>query len=271
MFGFIEKVFAKRWLNPLYTLYLNFRLCCFKHAIHLPIYVYGWPKIYSTSGEVRFEGTVKRGMVKINPLVNGRMAPQAQPVELYIAGKVSFKGKCVIRAGSIISVRPKAFLSFGYDVRICEHCRICCSDSAIEIGDFASISHFVQIVDSSFHYMADFNNYIIPRKSRPVKIGNYCWICHSSSIAPGTILPDYTIVASNSIANKDYTNLSPMSLIGGMPAKLLKTNVKRVWYEVGHSSDFHKSLDSFFYNNKAVSAYEFGSAIKPEDLDIKKI
>lgn len=268
MFGLIEKIFAKRKLNLLYTLYVNFRLCSFKHAIRLPIYVYGWPKIYSTSGEVSFDGTVTRGMVKINPIVNGRMAPQAQPVELFIAGKVSFKGKCVIRSGTIISVRPKAFISFGYDVRICEHCRICCSDSVIEIGDFASISHYVQIVDSSFHYMADFNNNIIPRKSKPVKIGNYCWICYSSSIAPGTILPDYTIVASNSIANKDYSSLPPMSLIGGMPAKLLKTNVKRVWYEVGHSSDFHRSLDSFFNINKDASFYEFGNAIKPEDLDI---
>lgn len=269
MFSFIEKTLAKRRLNIIYTLYVNFRLLKFEQAIKFPIFVYGWPKIYCTSGHVTCEGNIKRGMIKINPLVFRRMAPQSQPVELYIAGNIVFKGKCVIRAGAVITLRPKAKLIIGNDTRICEHCRICCSDTSIEIGDYASISHYVQILDSSFHYIADFNTNRIKNKSKSVKIGNYCWICNSSSISPGAVIPDYTIVASNSIVNKDYSSIPSMSIIGGMPAKVLKSNIKRVWYEVGHSSDLHRNLDSFFSNTGNTTIYEFGDTIKPQDLDIK--
>ena len=45
---------------------------------------------------------------------------------------------------------------------------------------------------------------------------------------PGTITNDFFIAASNSLCNKDYTNLPMYSLVGGSPAKLLKTNVVRV-------------------------------------------
>lgn len=268
MINFIEKTLVKRRLNLLYTLYLNLRLFSIKQAVKFPIYVYGWPKIYNTSGTAVCVGKVKTGMIKINPLVLGRMAPQSQPVELNIGGKIIFKGRCVIRAGSIISVRPKAQLSIGYDVRICEHCRICCCNTSIDIGDFASISHYVQILDSSFHYIADFNTNKIKNKSQPVKIGNYCWVCNSSSISPGTIIPDYTIIASNSIANKDYSDIPPMSLIGGVPAKIIKSNVKRVWYEAGKTSKFHRQLNSYFDTNEDMCFYGFDNSIKPKDLDI---
>ena len=43
----------------------------------------------------------------------------------------------------------------------------------------------------------------------------------------GTKTPDYTIVASNSLCNKDYTKeITSESIIGGTPAKLITKNLK---------------------------------------------
>ena len=60
--------------------------------------------------------------------------------------------------------------------------------------------------------------------SKPVSIGNFSWIGNRSTIGPGAKLPDYTIVASNSFVNKDFS-----SLIGGIPAKLIREGWTRVW------------------------------------------
>lgn len=45
----------------------------------------------------------------------------------------------------------------------------------------------------------------------------------------GTQTPDYCITASNSICNKDYTNLPSYSLIAGSPAKFIKQGVRRLF------------------------------------------
>ena len=59
---------------------------------------------------------------------------------------------------------------------------------------------------------------------------------------PGTKLPDRVIVTSNSLLNKDYTSSIPSySLIGGIPAKLLRTNVRRI-YELDRERDLLNSL-----------------------------
>ena len=46
---------------------------------------------------------------------------------------------------------------------------------------------------------------------------------------PGTVTPNYCVVASNSVVNKDYTPLGNNILLGGIPAKLIKKNYSRDW------------------------------------------
>lgn len=53
--------------------------------------------------------------------------------------------------------------------------------------------------------------------SKDVFIGECCWIGNRTNIMKGTVLPDNTIVSSNSLLNKDYTSTVPSySIIGGM-------------------------------------------------------
>ena len=44
----------------------------------------------------------------------------------------------------------------------------------------------------------------------------------------GTRLPAYSVVASNSLVNKDFTECGERCLFGGVPAKCLKHNVERL-------------------------------------------
>jgi acetyltransferase-like isoleucine patch superfamily enzyme len=46
----------------------------------------------------------------------------------------------------------------------------------------------------------------------------------------GTITPDFLIVGSNSLLNKDYTKtIEPYSIIGGAPAKFIKKGYERIF------------------------------------------
>lgn len=224
----IERSMANSWLNPLATLYLNFRCLSFKEAIRFPIYVYGRPKFLQTSGRITIDCPIKRGLVHINQRRLGRMTPVTFPTEMNLQGNIVFKGRCYILSGAVITVRRHGELILGDDVVICEGVSIC-SLKSIQLGNHISISHKSQIFDSSFHYMVDFNTRQIGAMTRPIRIGNYCWIGNSCTITAGAEIPNLTTVASNSLVNKKMLDIPPMSVLAGTPCKLVKSGTMRVW------------------------------------------
>lgn len=65
--------------------------------------------------------------------------------------------------------------------------------------------------------------------------------CQSFIHKKGTKTPDYLIVASaNALLTKDYTSLPPYSVIGGSPAKLLKSGVRRIY-----NSNMEQKINQF--------------------------
>ena len=59
-----------------------------------------------------------------------------------------------------------------------------------------------------------------PLDAAPVRIGKGCWIGEKAVILPGVTLGDKCIVAAGAIVNKSFP---PYTLIGGVPARALKT------------------------------------------------
>lgn len=91
-----------------------------------------------------------------------------------------------------------------------------CSQS-ITIGKRASISWESQIFYTDFHYIVRDNS--ISNNKKEIIIGDFCWIGNRDSIMKGSVLPNYSVVASNSVVNKDYSNYGEESLFAGLPAK----------------------------------------------------
>ena len=56
--GKLEECLNCHWLNPLATLYVNFRSFPFSQAVRLPFWAYGHPKFYDLSGTMRIVGKV---------------------------------------------------------------------------------------------------------------------------------------------------------------------------------------------------------------------
>lgn len=225
--GALETLLARNWLNPLYTLWLNLRSFPFRQAVRLPVLVYGHPRLYCLSGDMRIVGSVSFGMIKFNQTRSGAPNLASVQSELNNRGHIVFHGKGYIGTGTKIVVSAGKTLELGNSFLIADFCNIGVFNNVI-IGEQSWIVHRCQILDSNYHYVADFEKRIVPGYTKPIRIGKGCWICNSSTITGGAVIPDYTIVASNSLVGKDYSHLPANSLIGGIPAKHITTGLLRV-------------------------------------------
>ena len=247
--GAIEKFFASNWFNPFYTLYLNFRSFSFNQAIRLPFFVYGFPHFSCLSGRMIVEGDVTTGMIKFNKIMPGAPSNMAIPSEINNQGIIIFRGKGFIGTGNKIFVAFKGKLEIGENFKITDWCNIGCFTS-VKIGAQSRITHRCQLLDSNYHYVADFEKGVVPYHSHPIFIGKGCWICNSSTVSGGSILPDFTIVASNSLVYKVYSTLPVNSMIGGAPAKLIKTGLRKIENSIVEKRifDYYRSHPENIYN-----------------------
>lgn len=252
----IEGSLSLNWFNPLLTLWLNFRSMPFKDAIKLPIWVYGRPKIYNTSGRIVIKSQVVSGMIRFNQMRPWAPSLMTVQSEINNSGTIIFHGKGEIGTGNKIKVVGGAVLELGNHFKIADMCNIGCTEN-ISIGDQSRIAHRCQVLDSNYHYIANFLRHNVLPKTRPIRIGCNCWICNSSTVVGGSIIPDYTIVGSNSLVNHDYSTLPINSLIGGCPAKLISAGIRRI-----NNSGIEQQI-RLFYKNNPTGTYEI-----PADADM---
>lgn len=118
--------------------------------------------------------------------------------------------------GTYISVAPGAKLSLGTGF-LNNNSKISCFEE-ITIGKGVKISEDVLIRDSDNHTIlrAGF------KKTAPIKIGNHVWIGARAVILKGVTIGDGAVIAAGAVVNKD---VPPNTLVGGVPAKILKENI----------------------------------------------
>ena len=258
---YIESVPYKNWFNPLVTLYVNFRSFPLRQAVKFPLFVYGWPRLFSLYGNMECVGVCKTGMIKLNQINAGAPSNPGISTALNNWGKITFHGPCLICTANKINVETNAVLDVGADVKIMHHCNITAHKSIV-IGANCRLTHRCQILDSNFHFIADFDNGYIKKYSKPIVIGKSCWICNSTTIAAGAKIPDYTIVASNSLVNKDMSNIPPESCIGGMPAKYLRSGLRRV-----NSKNLENEIWQYYSEHPGIDVFPLSRNFDHERCD----
>lgn len=88
--------------------------------------------------------------------------------------------------------------------------------NGIEIG--SNVIHAVGLtIVSSNHDVCDFVKHV---SSKPVIIGDNCWLAANVTILPEVVLGDHTIVAAGSVVTKSF--LEGNCIIAGVPAKKIK-------------------------------------------------
>lgn len=257
IFGKPETIMASNWLNPLATLYFNLRSLPLSRAWKMPIFVYGRPRFYNLDGIIVIEGGIKTGMITFNQTRPGSPSVMSVQSEIVNQGTIIFHGAGTIGTGNKIRVTESATLEIGGDFVIADMINVGCY-SHIVIGSHARIAHRCQILDANYHYVANLNNRTIPQWTRPIVIGERCWICNSTTVTAGTVLPDYTIVASNSLVNRDFSAVPQKSIIGGIPAKHLSTGYLRVF------NPQSINVITEYYDNNGEGLYVYPEDVEPD-------
>ena len=115
-------------------------------------------------------------------------------------------------------------ITIGKDVFINSGCHFQ-DQGGIEIGDGALIGHNV--------VLATINHDLNPKENRKnhyaaIKIGAHVWIGSNATVLPGVTIGDYAVVAARAVVTRD---VPAMTVVGGVPARVLKTIQEEECYE----------------------------------------
>lgn len=234
IFNMIKKYFFRLYrfivyTRPIYTIWFNFRYLPYVQAKALPIifFPHAFAKV-EKGAKIILGANVFNG--KNNKVFVGEDARDfahfSEKTYIHVAGVIQFTGKTHILRGAFVEALGQ--ISFGQDVLVCSLARIR-SYNKIVIGDHVRITHETQMFDTNFHYVVDVEHPEFRRMSKPIIIGDYVWIGNRSTVNGGGVIPSHTIVASNSLANKDMSTINPYTIIGGIPCKVLAEGKTRVW------------------------------------------
>lgn len=108
--------------------------------------------------------------------------------------------------------RPELIL--GNHAAITERHIIDCTNS-VHIGKFATFAGY-----RSHLLTHSLDLYECRQKSKPVVIGDYCFVGTCSVVLFGSILPDYSVLGAGSLLNKEFSDT--YFLYAGSPAKPVK-------------------------------------------------
>ena len=98
-------------------------------------------------------------------------------------------------------------------------------DESFTLGDNCLLSWGIKARTSDGHSIIDLDTNKAINLPKPIYINNNVWICEDVMIMKGSSIPSGTIIASGSIVTKKFDDDCANSIIGGVPAKVIKCNV----------------------------------------------
>lgn len=144
-----------------------------------------------------------------------------RPATLYLSSNASLKihGSFTMLEGAEIVILDGGSMEVGNNSYMNDSLIQC--ESKVVIGDNCAIAGGVIIQDTDFHPTFDENGVRKPH-TKPVTIGNHVWICSNAIVLKGVTIGDGAIIAAGAVVTKDVPS---KCLVGGNPAKVIRTNV----------------------------------------------
>ena len=164
----------------------------------------------------------KRSIVNVKgKLIIGNKENSKSKMETRVSlnenAELNVNGNFLVGSGSDIRVFKNAKLEIesGY---INGYSQIVCAKK-IKIGKDVAIAREVVIRDTDAHDIL-YEGY---KKEKEVNIGNHVWIGAKAMIMKGVTVGDGAIIAAGAVITKD---VPARSLVAGVPAKVIKTDVE---------------------------------------------
>lgn len=103
------------------------------------------------------------------------------------------------------------------------HCHMVDKDAACIIGEDCMFAGGVAIWASDAHVIYDIDNKEpLNAITKPIIIGNHCWLGHGSTLMKNCQLNNNTVVGTQSVVTKKFDEEN--IVVGGNPAKVIKRN-----------------------------------------------
>lgn len=202
------------------SFYFCFRYLPFNQAIKMPIFLAVPIKVAKLyKGGIVFNGSVQSRQIEF---VEGIEGIPALRTNIFIekGSKVIFHGKAFLSSGSLLRVDSGGILEIGKDFVINKNTIIRCSEK-ITLKDDVMIGWNNEINDNDGHPIYIEGEKI--KSTSPIKIGPHVWITTYVKISKGVEISEGCIVAKGAVVTKKHN--TPNSLIGGIPAKDIRTGV----------------------------------------------
>lgn len=209
------------------TWYFNHKKFPFTTAMKFPVIFYGKVKFGSLSGNIIIDGPIRKGMIGFGQPYE-LVTRSKGTAELFLKGTICFKGYAQFGKDYLVHVDTDAYLEMGNMASMASDGKIICKKKIV-LGNYARLGSEAQLLDTNFHQMYDTQTGEKFPITGSIHLGNYNFISNRVTLMLGTTTPDRCTIASNTLCNKDYSGLGSNILIGGIPAKLLKSNISRDW------------------------------------------
>ena len=198
------------------TVYFNFHYLPLKYAWKLPIVFYK-PKFKSLKGSVSIDTPfVKTGMIRLGfPCVC--LYPNSGIVFENLGGQCVFKGDCSIGNSSAISIGAKGNLIIGDGFQASAALKLV-SYCHLEFKEDVGIGWDNIFMDTDLHKLTTVHGRTT-KGYGPVVIGKNAWFGLRCTTLKNTKTPNFCLVSSNSVLDRNY-RLPSNILLSGHPAKL---------------------------------------------------
>ncbi len=213
--------------NIFAIIYFNFKMLPWRQALKMPFDFGGKIKFNRLNGRIKLLGPISTSMIKIG-FHGSDMFPNNSTI-VDLCGELVIKGSNIrIGRGSVLRIESNGSCIFDHNSLIGANGLILC-EKKIEIGADLISAWNCQIMDTDTHSIKDIETGHTNPRSCPIKIGSRCWIGNHVIINKGTVIPDDCTVSSMTLCNKDYSEkVTPFSILGGIPAKVLAIGKKRL-------------------------------------------
>lgn len=193
----------------------------FKQAIKRPIWIDKNVKIGDIGiNRILLDTPIHSGIIRFSSSISEGLFPtQSSYISVKEGSKLIFKGKASFGKGTRIRIDRNAQIIIGNNFYCNANCFLRVTNEVL-LGNDLLLGWEVVINDTDGHPTMHDN--IQNTMSSPIKIGNHVWIASYCKINKGACIADGSVVAQMSLVQKNFSY--PNSLIGGIPAKLIREN-----------------------------------------------
>lgn len=214
-------------INWIKTLYINCKFFPISEALQFPIIVFGACSFKSLKGKLNVHIPIQTGIITFGHKFE-IFTKEAGISEVFWEGNWDLYGKIQFGYDVKLYIEKEATFQHGNWCSFANNTRLVCSNSVI-LGDNVKIGDFTHCVDTNFHDLLNLETQTNLPKKGSIKIGSNVNIGANSMIMRNTILPNYSMVGSMSLCNKDYTLFGEHNFYAGIPARLVRENYGRDW------------------------------------------